>query len=73
MRVAEILCRFRLVLGRKPGKKIPESSRLEILEKISTNNFVLSDTEDNNSRRLNREGIADLPLLRKLLAILLNS
>ena len=73
MRVAEILCRFRLVLERKPGKKIPESSRLEILEKISTNNFALSYTEDNNSRRLNREGIADLPLLRILLAILLNS
>ena len=51
--VTEILCNFKLVLEGKTGKKIPESSRLEFLEKILAN----------------RGGIADLPLLRTLLAI----
>ena len=60
---------FRLVLERKTGKKIPDSSRLEFLEKFSANNFALSDAEDNTSEPLNRGGIADLPLLRTLLAI----
>ena len=32
--VTEILCSFRLVLKRKTGKEIPESSRLELLEKF---------------------------------------
>ena len=67
--VTEILCSFRLVLERKTGKEIPESSRLEFLEKFSANNFALSDAEDNTSGPLNRGGIADLPLLRTLLAI----
>ena len=67
--VTEMLCSFRLVLEGKTGKEIPESSRLEFLEKFSANNFALSDAEDNISRPLNREGIADLPLLRTLLAI----
>ena len=48
---------------------IPESSRLEFLEKFSANNFALSHAEDNTSKPLNRGGIADLPLLRRLLAI----
>ena len=65
----EILCTFKLVLERKTGKEIPESSRLEFLEKFSANNFALSDAEDNTSEPLNRGGIADLPLLRTLLAI----
>ena len=65
----EILCSFRLDLEGKTGKEIPESSRLELLEKILANNFALSDAEDNTSRLLNRGGIADLPLLRTLLAI----
>ena len=65
----EILCSFRLVLEEKTGEKIPESSRLEFLEKFSANNFALSDAEDNTSGPLNRGGIADLPLLRSLLAI----
>ena len=60
---------FRLVLEGKTGKEITELSRLEFLEKFSGNNFVLSDAEDNTSRPLNRGGIADLPLLRTLLAI----
>ena len=63
-----MLCSFRLVLEMKTGKKIPESSRLEFLEKFSANSFALSDAE-NTSRLLNREVIADLPLLRTLLAI----
>ena len=39
------------------------------MEKFSANNFALSDAEDNTSGLLNRGGIADLPLLRTLLAI----
>ena len=64
--VTEILCSFRLVLEEKTIKEIPESSRLE---KFSANNFALSDAENNTSGPLNRGGIADLPLLRTLLAI----
>ena len=52
----------------KTGKEIPESSRLEFLEKFLANNFALSDAENNTSRLLKRKGIADLPLLRTLLA-----
>ena len=69
LEVTEILCSFKLVLERKTGKEIPESSRLEFLEKFLANNFALSDAEDNTSGSLNRGGIADLPLLRTLLAI----
>ena len=67
--VTEILCSFKLVPERKRGKDIPESSRLEFLEKFSANDFALSGAEDNTSGPLNRRGIADLPLLRTLLAI----
>ena len=67
--VMEILCSFRLVLEGTTGKEIPESSRFEFLEKFLANNFALSDAEDNTSGPLNRGGIADLPLLRTLLAI----
>ena len=69
MGVTKILYYFKLVLEGKTGKEIPESSRLEFLEKFSANNFALSDAEDNNSGPLNRGGIGDLPLLRTLLAI----
>ena len=65
----EILCSFKLALERKAGKEIHESSILKFLEKFSANNFALSDAEDNTSRLLNRAGLADLPLLRTLLAI----
>ena len=65
----DILCSFRLVLEGKTGKEIPESSRFEFLEKLLANNFALSDAGDNTSSPLNRGGIADLPLLRTLLAI----
>ena len=67
--VTEILCSFKLVLVGKTGKELPESSRLEFLEKFSGNNFALLDAEDNTSCSLNRGGIADLPLLRTLSAI----
>ena len=67
--VTEILCSFKLVLEAKTGKEIPESSRLEFIEHFSANHFTLSDAEDNTSGPLNRGGIADLPLLRTLLAI----
>ena len=67
--VTEILCSLKLVLEGKAGKEIPESSRLGFLEKFSANNFSLSDTEDNIFGPLNRKCIADLPLLRTLLAI----
>ena len=69
MRDTKILCSFKLVLEGKSGKEIPESSRLEFLETFSANNFTLSDAEGNTSGPLNRGGIADLPLLRTLLAI----
>ena len=55
------------MLEGKTGKKIPESSRLEFLEKLSMS--TLSVAEGNTYGSLNRGGIADLPLLRKLLAI----
>ena len=42
LRVTEILRSFRLVLEENTGKEIPESSRLEFLEKFSVNNFALS-------------------------------
>ena len=67
--VMEILCSFRLVLEGKTFKEIPESSRFEFLEKFLANIFSVSDAEDNTSCPLNRGGIADLPLLRTLLAI----
>ena len=53
----------------KMGKQIPKSSRSEFLEKFLAKNFALSDAEDNTSEHLNRGGIADLVLLKTLLAI----
>ena len=64
-----ILCSFRLFLEGKTGKEIPESWRLQFLEKFSGSNFALPDAEGNTSRLLNRGGMADLALLRTLLAI----
>ena len=65
----EILFNFRLVLQGKIGKEIPDSSRLKFLEWLLANNFVLSDAEDSTSGPINRGGVADLLLLRTLLAI----
>ena len=61
LEITEILCSFRLVLEGKTIKEIPDSSRLEFLEKFLANNFALSDAEDSTSGPLNRGGIADLP------------
>ena len=62
--VTEILCSFKLVLEWETGKEIPESSRLEFLEKFAANNFAFSDAAENTSGPFNRGGIVDLPLLR---------
>ena len=59
LRVIEILYSFRLVLERKTGKEIHESSRLKFSEMFSAKNFTLSDAEDNTSRLFNRGCIAD--------------
>ena len=67
--VTEICC-FKLILEGKTGKEVPESSRLEFLEKFLANGFALSDAEGSTSMSANRGGIADLPLLRTLLVIL---
>ena len=67
---SKFIMTFLTILGvTETGKEIIKSSRLEFLEKILTNNFALSDAEDNTSGSLNRGAIADLPLLRTLLAI----
>ena len=63
------ICSFTLVLERTTGKEIPESARLEFLEKFLANNFSLSEAEYNTSGPFKRGGIADLPLLRTLLQI----
>ena len=70
--VTETFCSFRLVFEGKAGKEILESSRLEFLEKFLAHNFALSDAEDNTSGLLDTGGIADLTLLRTLLAICQN-
>ena len=44
-----IHCISRIVLEEKPGKEIPESSRLQFLEKFLGNNFASSDVEDTTS------------------------
>ena len=43
--------------------------KIIVQRKIFSKHFALSDAEDNTSGRLNRGGIADLTLLRTLLAI----
>ena len=64
-----ILCSFRLVPERTPGKEIPpKSSKLEFLEKFFANSFASSE-EGNMFEALNKGGTADLPLLRTLLVI----
>ena len=47
--VTEILCSFRLVLEGKVGKEIPESLKLEFLERFLGNSFALLDAEYNSS------------------------
>ena len=53
LEVKERSCSFRLVLEGETSKEIPESSRLEFLEKFLANNFALSDAENNTSGPLN--------------------
>ena len=67
--VIEIFCSLCLVLEGKRGKEIPESSRVEFLEKFLANNFALSDAEENTFWPLNRGAIVDLPSLKILLTI----
>ena len=40
------MMQFRISSRRKTGKKIPESLRLEFLEKFLANNFTLLNAED---------------------------
>ena len=70
LEVTEILWSLKLVLEGKTDKEkeIPESSRLEFLEKFSANDSVLSDAENNTSGPFSGGGIADLPFLRTLLS-----
>ena len=68
LRVTKILCSFGLVFEVKTGKKIPASSRLQFLETFLAI-FCSTDAEDNTCGPFNRGGIADLSLLRTLLAI----
>ena len=46
MGVTGILCSFRLVQEGEEGREIPESLRVEFLEKFSVNSFALSDAKD---------------------------
>ena len=65
LEVKWILCSYELFFDGKAGKEIPHSSKPEILEKTSRNNFALSDA----SRPLKRGSKTNLPLLRILLAV----
>ena len=69
LKVTEIFCSFKLVLEGKTGKERLESSRSEFIEKFLANDFALSDAEGNISGSLNERGIANLSLLKTLLAI----
>ena len=63
------IMQFQIVIGGETGKEMPQSWKLEFLERFSANDVAFSDVEDNTSRLLNRGGVTDLPLLRTLLAI----
>ena len=60
---------FQISPRREKSKEIPETSRLEFLEKFLAKNFTLPDAEDNVYSLRKKGGIADLLLLRTLLAI----
>ena len=66
--VTEILCSFRLLSLGKSGKEIPESSRLEFLEKFLAV-LIYQMREKKIPQLLNRRDIADLPLCQTLLGI----
>ena len=63
------MIKFQISSRGETGKEVPKSSRLEFSEKFLTNNFALSEAEDNTPMPLNRGGTTDLLLLRTLLAI----
>ena len=67
--VTEMLCSFILVLEGKVGKETSKSSILDFLEKELGNNFASWDGEGNTSALLNRGGLSDSILLRKLLGV----
>ena len=58
-----------MVLERKAGKEIPESSRFEFLENFLANNFVLPEAQDNTLGPLNEVGVVGSLLSRTRLAI----
>ena len=69
--VIETSCSPRLAPGEKTGNNILSH---QFIEKFSANNFALTDAGGNTFRPLNRGSIiADLSLLRTLLAICQNS
>ena len=65
----EKLSSFRLVLEGKTGKVISASRKVEFLERFSVDNFALTDAEDNICGPFIRGSVADLSLLRTLIAI----
>ena len=65
--VTEILGNFGLVLERKSGKEIPESSRLEFL--VFSKQFYFLRCRRQHLELLNRACIPNLPLLGTLSAI----
>ena len=60
---------FQISSGRENRWKDTWVIKVRVLKKFSANNSALSDAEDNTSGLLNRGGVADLALLRTLLAI----
>ena len=64
---------FQISSRRENRQRDTRVIKIRFIEKFSANNFDLSDAEDNTFGQLNRGGIADLPLLRTLLAILQKS
>ena len=52
LEVSQILYSFRLILEGRAEEERPESSILDILERISANNYNLSATKDDTSRTL---------------------
>ena len=59
---------FQISSRRENRQRDTRVIKIRVQRKIFSN-FALSDAEDNTSGPLNRGGIADLPLLRTLLAI----
>ena len=60
---------FQISSRRENRQRDTRVIKIRVQRKILSKKFALSDAEDNTSGPLNRGGIADLPLLRTLLAI----